>query len=324
MNKIIGTDFKGRTIIETDFWDGGDWLLELLADENGKSALLHYRIDTGESKSVPRFETEKHVFLPAREPLLHQVRFSRYLSRKLITPSMLFQRVDDLLVRCLDLDEDSRFLVASFVVSTWLIDCLPVAPYLALVGVPGSGKSTALRVLRLLCHRSLLTSDISSAAFYNLCTQLVPTLLIDETETSGHGHGRPQGGRDPAKPFHVLPYTCNCTALQYCRTNACSKACAGWLMPSPPRAVRRNPLAPARAGRAPPERPAAWHEHSRCEMLGRQPCCAWSKSVRSGGPTRTPLSLCTNPPVLRRLSHNSAARRSRAPPAPSYSLRLCM
>lgn len=141
---------------------------------------------------------------------------------------------------------------------------------------------------------------------------------------AGHGHGRPQGGRDPAKPFHVLPYTCNCTALQYCRTNACSKACAGWLMPSPPRAVRRNPLAPARAARAPPERPAAWHEHSRCEMLGRQPCCAWSKSVRSGGPTRTPLSLCTNPPVLRRLSHNSAARRSRAPPAPSYSLRLCM
>jgi hypothetical protein len=63
---------------------------------------------------------------------------------------------------------------------------LPVAPYLALVGLPGSGKSTVLQVLRLLCRRSLLTADISSAAFYQACDQLTPTLLIDETATAGY------------------------------------------------------------------------------------------------------------------------------------------
>lgn len=60
------------------------------------------------------------------------------------------------------------------------------SPYLALVGLPASGKSTVLKVLRLLCRRSLLTADISSAAFYRVCEPLTPTLLIDEAATAGN------------------------------------------------------------------------------------------------------------------------------------------
>jgi hypothetical protein len=188
MNKKIGIDLKGRTIIETDFWDGGDWLIELVECGDGRPTLLLFHKADGEwtEKAAFGFETEKHRFrVPTPELGLKQVRFARRWNSVPITLSMLFQEMDDLMVCCLDLDQNSRFLLACFVLSSWLVDCLPVAPYLALVGLPGSGKSTALRVLRLLCRRSLLTSDISSAAFYNLCTQLMPTLLIDETETSG-------------------------------------------------------------------------------------------------------------------------------------------
>jgi hypothetical protein len=88
-------------------------------------------------------------------------------------------------VKCLDLDNDDSFLLATFVLSTWFIDRLPVAPYLALVGLPRSGKSTVLRVLSMLCRRSLLTADITSAALYRACDRLMPTLLIDETATAG-------------------------------------------------------------------------------------------------------------------------------------------
>lgn len=42
-----------------------------------------------------------------------------------------------------------------------------------------------LKILRLLCRRSLLTADVSSAAFYRACGRLIPTLLIDETATAG-------------------------------------------------------------------------------------------------------------------------------------------
>ncbi len=98
----------------------------------------------------------------------------------------LLIEINSFLSKCLDVCDHERFLLAAFVVATWFIDRLPVAPYIALVGLPGSGKSIALRVLALLCRRSLLTADITSAAFYQVCDRLMPTLLIDETETAGN------------------------------------------------------------------------------------------------------------------------------------------
>lgn len=85
----------------------------------------------------------------------------------------------------MDLREEYIFLLTCFVLSTWFIDQLPVAPYVALVGLPRSGKSTALSLLNLFCRRALLTADISTAAFYRVCDLLTPTLLIDETGTAG-------------------------------------------------------------------------------------------------------------------------------------------
>lgn len=72
-----------------------------------------------------------------------------------------------------------------FVVATWVADRLPIAPYLSIAGLPQSGKTTLLRVLSLICRRPVLTGDITSAAFYEVCTQLHPTLLIDESGTPG-------------------------------------------------------------------------------------------------------------------------------------------
>jgi len=77
-------------------------------------------------------------------------------------------------------------LIAAFVMSTWFIESLPIAPYLALVGLPRSGKTTLLQVLNLLFRRPLLTADITSAAFYEVYEKLGPTLLVDETLTAGN------------------------------------------------------------------------------------------------------------------------------------------
>jgi hypothetical protein len=83
----------------------------------------------------------------------------------------------------LEVSPEQLLLLGSFVLSTWFVEKLPIAPYLAFVGPPGSGKTAALRVLNLLCRRSLLTADISSAAFYELCDRMTTTLLLDETAT---------------------------------------------------------------------------------------------------------------------------------------------
>jgi hypothetical protein len=53
------------------------------------------------------------------------------------------------------------------------------------IGLPRSGKSTALKALYLVCRRGMITSDISSAAFYRACDRLTPTICIDEAATAG-------------------------------------------------------------------------------------------------------------------------------------------
>jgi hypothetical protein len=97
----------------------------------------------------------------------------------------LHGEVSRILEECLDVDKCFCALMTAFAISTWLHEKLPVAPYLALVGPPGSGKTTAMRILNLLCYRALLTSDISSSAFYDISHRVHPTILLDETLTAG-------------------------------------------------------------------------------------------------------------------------------------------
>ncbi len=93
------------------------------------------------------------------------------------------RRIEDFVSSCVLLPVDYAPILANFVLASWIVDCLPIAPYLALVGLPQTGKTTLLKVLSLLCRRSLLTADVSSAALYEVSTRLQPTLLLDEVGT---------------------------------------------------------------------------------------------------------------------------------------------
>jgi hypothetical protein len=93
----------------------------------------------------------------------------------------LLRRLESLISQCAAVDEKYVRVLADFVLSTWFVDRLEVAPYLSVVGLPQSGKTTLLRALSLVCRRPLLIADITSASFYQACTRFVPTILIDET-----------------------------------------------------------------------------------------------------------------------------------------------
>ena len=142
---------------------------------NGK---VHYtdRLRVGSEVLVPFSRTaflSRHVSLPqGAEP------YGELVS--------LLADVGVLFHSCLSIDLAAQLLMIAYVFDSWFPEKLPVAPYLALLGPPGSGKTTAMRILSLLCRRSLLTSDISSAGFYEVSHRLGPTLLIDETATAGH------------------------------------------------------------------------------------------------------------------------------------------
>jgi hypothetical protein len=193
LNPVV--DLKGErqptlvssAVVETDFAELDDGsLVEIIEDPENSSRTVLAIYKDGQVRFTHRFQHGNRTLVPIPRDrhVIRHVRLPRGVKAYESVRSLLLQ-TESILSRCLDIDEGDRFLLACFVLSTWFIEKLPVAPYVALVGLPRSGKSTALSVLNLVCRRGLLTADITSAAFYRVCDRLTPTLLIDETSTAG-------------------------------------------------------------------------------------------------------------------------------------------
>jgi hypothetical protein len=96
------------------------------------------------------------------------------------------RNIETLISQCVRIEAWYVPVLADFVLCTWLVDRFSVAPYLSVVGLSQSGKTTLLKVLSLLCRRALLIADMTPASFYRACEQFMPTILIDEAATVGN------------------------------------------------------------------------------------------------------------------------------------------
>jgi hypothetical protein len=173
---------------EVDFAELVDGtLVEMIEDPDNPANSLFAVYKNGTVQIVPSVECENRLLIPiGREnEVIKHVRLPRG-SRPYQSLTLLFGGILKLISDCVDLDLDESFPVAAFVICTWFVEHLLVAPYLALVGLPRSGKTTLLQVLNLLCRRPLLTADITSGGFYEVYEKLTPTLLVDETLTAGN------------------------------------------------------------------------------------------------------------------------------------------
>src|SRR5713101_505733 len=173
-------DDSGTEIDFAELKDGT--LVELVEDSNDPDCACLAVWKDGETRLVGRLERDGRelIPLPRKNELLGHVRLPRGVLPYESVQALL-SRLECLISQCVDVDEKYLPVLADFVLSTWFVDQLPVAPYLSVVGLPQSGKTTLLRVLSLVCHRPLLIADITSASFYQACTRFMPTMLIDET-----------------------------------------------------------------------------------------------------------------------------------------------
>jgi hypothetical protein len=174
-----------QRIIEVDFRELADGtLLEMIEDPHDATKSLLAICKNGQVRYAEKLQFGNQVFVPIPKgtEIIRHVRLAAG-TKTCKSAEALLTGIITVLRYTLELSKEELILLGSFVLSTWLVEKLPIAPYVALVGPPGSGKTTALRVLSLLCRWSLLTADISSAAFYELCDRMTTTLLIDETAT---------------------------------------------------------------------------------------------------------------------------------------------
>jgi hypothetical protein len=188
------------SVVETDFAELRDGtLVEMIEDPANPANSLLAVYQNGRVRYTKKVQDGDRVLVPlSRADLtLKHIHFPQGAKRwhdQGGGPTGPTQEICRLLAQCLDVDLPSYLLMAAFVVSSWFPEKLSFAPYLSLVGPPGSCKTTALRLLSLLCRRGLLTADITSAAFYDISHRVAPTILVDETRTAG----------DPRKLPHLL------------------------------------------------------------------------------------------------------------------------
>jgi hypothetical protein len=162
-------------------------LIEMIEDPNNAANSIFAIYKNGTVQYAPTVAYKDRVLVPVprEQGLFKHVRVARGI-QPCASPGALLGGIIALIQACVDIGQSDAALIAAFAMSTWFVESLFIAPYLALVGLPRSGKTTLLQVLNLVCRRSLLTADITSAAFYEVYEKLSPTLLVDEALTAGN------------------------------------------------------------------------------------------------------------------------------------------
>ena len=178
---------RDDSVTEIDFAELRDGtLVELVEDPKDAAQACLAVWKDGEARFVDRLEHDGHVLVPLsrKNEVLRRLRLpSAVLPYE--SSQALLRRLESLVSQCVAINERYLPVLADFVLSTWLVDRLEVAPYLSVVGLPQSGKTTLLRVLSLVCRRPLLITDITSESFYHTCARFMPTMLIDEMGSIG-------------------------------------------------------------------------------------------------------------------------------------------
>ena len=171
--------------IETSgqFFPAGE-SIELVRDaETGRLNLLFF--DSRKSRVAPSVECDGREYvppevrpsilramtLPAKETAFGSIRkLLEDISRTVVT----YTALSDHLARA----------VARFVLATWVVDAIAIAPWLRIVGPDTIAGGQLVQILACLCRHALPLTDVSVGAICSLPLVWRPTLLIQQPELS--------------------------------------------------------------------------------------------------------------------------------------------
>ncbi len=135
----FATSLKSKRSLEVSFFELPDGtLLEMIENPNDSTQSLLAICNNGQVRFEEKLERGNQVFVPFPKDSssirhVHLAKgVERYESVKILLADIVM-----ILSLTLDLSMEEKLLLGCFVLCTWLVDRLPVAPYLALVGLRG-------------------------------------------------------------------------------------------------------------------------------------------------------------------------------------------
>lgn len=157
-------------------------ILDLVREE-GNSEVGFLAQDGDRYRIVSRVECDGKTFVPAAaDPTIWgalrlPTRAASYGSTR-----ELFDEILKLLAFYNDLPERFLLQIVYFIFGTWLVDRVPIAPFLSILAPATAPRGVLLQLLALLCRHSLLLTGENPAGLWTMPMYLRPTLLLDAGE----------------------------------------------------------------------------------------------------------------------------------------------
>lgn len=166
------------------FRDGA--ILEVVSDARDDKQLSLAFWDGQEVTIGRRLKCFKRFYKPATiDPgMLQALRFPKGAAASVESPTSLLADISATIQRYSGLGESSATLVAYFPLASWVVDVIPVAPRLSILGAETIATTQLLRLLNCFCRHSLILTEVDAAGLSSLSTKWRPTVLITQPRLS--------------------------------------------------------------------------------------------------------------------------------------------
>jgi hypothetical protein len=172
----------GTPLIESYGQVFPEFLIEAVDDAKhpGRLCLESWNGHRSRTTRQIRYRDVSHVPGSINSGLVRAIRFSPP-SRSFGSVANLVSSMRPVFSRYAGASTEVASVLAAFSLASWVVDCLPLAPTLYLVG-PESECSLVMRLLGCTCSRPVLLGDTDIAALATLPAQLRATLLFGQRD----------------------------------------------------------------------------------------------------------------------------------------------
>ena len=163
------------------FADGA--MFELVSSSSGRNKPDLLLWDGNTEVVGPRVEHDGRIYeAPELPPSLYQATRLPSHCSDYVSARDLLAALTDLFRQHFHLSERVANLPACFAISSWLADCLPIAPTLIISGPDEELGIDILRLLGCVCYHPLILAELTLSGFRSLPLLLPLTLLLNQQE----------------------------------------------------------------------------------------------------------------------------------------------